>query len=154
MIKFILIVLTIIAALIVSVHASNLYIYKEKQSDAVETIERPAMIEDLIVVNTPLPNMRVGNPIQMQGEARGFWFFEASAPVTVVDWDGRIIGEGFVTTDGEWMTEEFVSFSGTISYDLPEDSYSTRGAIIFRKDNPSGLPENDKALEFPIEFIQ
>ena len=68
----------------------------------------------------------------------------------VVDWDGRIIGEGYVTAEGEWMTEDFVPFSGTIDYTLPVDSYSASGTIIFHKDNPSGLPEHDAAFEVPV----
>jgi len=152
--KFILIVLTLIAVLVVSFYAFNSYIYNEKQADPSEEVVaiEPAALEDLITVTSPLPNTTVGNPIEVKGMARGFWFFEASAPVVVVNWDGLIIGEGFITAEGEWMTEDFVPFSGTISYTLPADSYSTRGAIIMKKDNPSGLPENDRALEFPIEL--
>ncbi len=50
------------------------------------------------------------------------------------------------------MTEDFVPFTGTISYDLPADTPYLRGAIIFKKDNPSGLPEHDDAIEIPIQF--
>ncbi len=156
MIKFILITVTILAALLICFFTFNSYIYNEKQADTNEQAiaAEPAAISDLITVTSPLPGSTVGNPIQIQGTARGFWFFEASAPVTVVNWDGLIIGEGYITAEGDWMTEEFVPFSGIVSYTLPADSYSTRGAIIMKKDNPSGLPENDKALEFPIELIK
>ncbi|MCB9816744.1 Gmad2 immunoglobulin-like domain-containing protein [Candidatus Nomurabacteria bacterium] len=104
----------------------------------------------LIHVFTPQPQAAVSSPVSLSGEARGYWFFEASAPVVVVDWDGRIIGEGYVTAEGEWMTEDFVPFSGTIDYTLPVDSYSASGTIIFHKDNPSGLPEHDAAFEVPV----
>lgn len=104
----------------------------------------------LIRVNEPQPQQTVGNPITLSGEARGYWFFEASAPVLVTDWDGRIIGEGFITPTDDWMTEDFVPFSGTVSYELPVDAYSASGTIIFKKDNPSDLPAHDDAFEFPI----
>lgn len=104
----------------------------------------------LIVITSPTAGAEVGETITLSGEARGYWFFEATAPVRVVDWDGRIIGEGYITADGEWMTEDLVSFSGTISYSLPEDAYSTRGTVIFQKSNPSDLPENDAAVEVPV----
>lgn len=107
---------------------------------------------DLIRIDSPDPQEEVGSPIIVSGEARGYWFFEASFPITVVDWDGRIIGDGFATADGEWMTEEFVPFSGQINYVLPADTPYKRGAIIFRKDNPSGLLEHDDALEIPVVF--
>lgn len=152
--KFILIVLTILAALLICFFSFNAYIYNEKQADTNDqaVAAEPAAIFDLITVTSPLPESKVGNPIEIKGTARGFWFFEASAPVVVVNWDGLIIGEGYITAQGDWMTEDFVPFSGTISYTLPADSYSTRGSLIIKKDNPSGLPENDKALEYPVEL--
>lgn len=118
------------------------------------TLEPPASDDasqsELITVYTPAANETVGNPIALTGEARGYWFFEATAPVVVTNWDGLIIGESYVTAEGEWMTEDFVPFSGTIEYDLPADSYSTRGTVILMRSNPSGLPENDAAVEIPV----
>jgi hypothetical protein len=108
--------------------------------------------ENLIRVFTPLVSSEVTSPIIVTGEARGTWFFEASFPISVVNWDGLIIGEGYATAQGEWMTEEFVPFVGVITYNLPVDSYSRNGTIIFRKDNPSGLPEHDDALEIPVRL--
>ncbi len=69
-----------------------------------------------------------------------------------MDWDGRIIGSGHATADGEWMTTEFVPFTGTVTYTLPLEETNTRGTIILRKDNPSGLPEHDNALEIPVKL--
>lgn len=105
---------------------------------------------DLIVLNTPAPNESVESPLTIKGQARGFWFFEGDFPVVVTDWDGRIIGEGFVTAEGDWMTEEFVPFSGVIEFEIPE--HENNGTLILRKDNASGLPEHDDALEIPILF--
>jgi hypothetical protein len=97
----------------------------------------------------------VSSPLVITGEARGYWFFEASFPVTIVDWDGKIIAEHFATAEGEWMTEEFVPFTATIVFETPEQvTPVNRGAIILRRDNPSDLPENDAALEIPIVFGQ
>jgi hypothetical protein len=121
----------------------------EIPSDVNDAIEAKA---DLVRVTSPTPNGAVSSPLTITGEARGQWFFEASCPISVVDWDGRIIGEGIATADGEWMTTEFVPFTAQISFDLPSDTPYERGAIILKKDNPSGLPENDDALEIPIIF--
>lgn len=107
---------------------------------------------DLIRVASPTINSIVGNPIIVTGKARGYWFFEGSFPLIVVDWDGLIIGSGYATTDGEWMTEDFVPFSGNVAYELPVDTPYKRGSIILRKDNPSGLPEYDDAIEIPVIF--
>jgi len=105
---------------------------------------------NLIRVSEPTEGSTVGSPFLVSGEARGYWFFEASFPITVVNWDGLIIGQGYATADGDWMTEEFVPFSGTIEYNLPPDTPYKHGSIIFHKDNPSGLPEHDDAMEMPV----
>ncbi len=120
------------------------------QKEDSETSEEPGISNDLIVVTSPRVGEQVANPIELKGMARGYWFFEASAPVVVTNWDGLIIGEGIITADGEWMTEDFVPFTGTLSYELPANSYSATGTLIFKKDNPSGLPENDEAYEMSI----
>lgn len=143
----------------------NNYIYNEKQNnsqteDSKENNKKiPQDIQDhinsksnLIKVNYPKPFDEISSPVEVSGMARGNWFFEASFPITIVDWDGKIIGEGYATAEGDWMTTEFVPFSGTVNFDLENDAVYKRGAIIFRKDNPSDIREFDDALEIPINF--
>jgi hypothetical protein len=111
---------------------------------------------DLIKVTSPAAMGVVTSPLSLKGQARGNWYFEASAPVSLVNWDGLIIAEGIITADGEWMTTEFVPFTGSLEFTSPykagDPDFMKRGAIIFKKDNPSGLPENDDALEIPVLF--
>ncbi len=143
-----------------SVGKSMYILYNSESNDFGEVVQNfegesnlPANDKaNVINVTSPQPSATVTNPITVSGQARGMWYFEASFPLVVTDWDGRIIGEGFATADGDWMTEDFVPFTGTINYDLPEDTPYKRGTLIFKKDNPSGLPENDDALEIPILF--
>lgn len=111
--------------------------------------------DDLIRLGSPRPNATVASPLAVRGAARGGWFFEASFPIVVVNWDGKIIGEGYATAEGEWTTPEFVPFSGTIKFDTQAISgggYSNRGTLILKKANASGLPEHDDALEIPVVF--
>jgi hypothetical protein len=111
---------------------------------------------DLIKLVTPVPNGVVNSPLLVSGEARGYWFFEASFPVTLTNWDGLIIAEGIATAEGEWMTEEFVPFTANLDFVNPykegDPDFMKRGLLILQKDNPSGLPENDNALEIPVRF--
>ncbi len=86
----------------------------------------------------------------MPGQARGTWFFEASFPVVLVDWDGKIIAQTIATAKSDWMTEEFVPFEATLTFTADEETYSNKGSLILQKDNPSGLPEHDDALEIPV----
>jgi hypothetical protein len=88
--------------------------------------------------------------LKVSGEARGFWFFEASFPVSLVDEKGKSLGEKFATADGDWMTEKYVPFSGEINFTVATD---TLGFVVFRKDNPSGDPERDAEVRVPVVFI-
>jgi len=47
------------------------------------------------------------------------------------------------------MTTEFVPFKATLDFN---PGTLTEGVLIFHKDNPSGLPENDDQFEIPIRF--
>lgn len=105
---------------------------------------------DLILLESPEPLAVVESPLEVTGRARGGWYFEASFPVVLVNWDGLIIAEGYATAEGEWMTEEFVPFRGTLEFETPD--YGERGALILQKHNASGLSEHDDALEVPIRF--
>ncbi|MFZ3011843.1 MAG: Gmad2 immunoglobulin-like domain-containing protein [Minisyncoccia bacterium] len=111
--------------------------------------------KDLIRLETPIPNGTITSPLLIKGKARGNWFFEASFPIFLTNWDGLIIAEGYATAEGEWMTTEFVPFTATISFiNPPHPTDRNNGSLILKKDNPSGLPEHDDALEIPIFFGQ
>lgn len=105
---------------------------------------------ELIVVSSPIKDSKISSPLSVAGRARGSWFFEGSFPIILTDWDGKIIAEGHATAQGDWMTNEFVKFIGNIQFDKPE--YGERGTLIFKKDNASGLPENDDAYEITVYF--
>lgn len=111
---------------------------------------------DLIRVELPFPDAVVGKEFSAIGQARGYWFFEASFPVQVIDKDGNILaiaiaqaGPDPITGEINWMTEDFVPFKADIK--VPE-SYIGPATIIFNKDNPSGLPENEASISFPINI--
>lgn len=105
---------------------------------------------ELIKLFSPRPNEIIKSPLVIRGEARGTWFFEASFPIFVTNWDGLIIGQGIAEAKSDWMTEDFVPFEATITFTNP--TYGERGTLILKKDNPSGIPEKDDALEIPIKY--
>ena len=86
--------------------------------------------------------------------ARGTWYFEASFPVVLPDWDGKIIAEGIAHAQSDWMTTNYVPFTATLDFTVQDttDPALMRGSLILQKDNPSGLPEHDDALEIPVVF--
>lgn len=121
--------------------------------DVSESIDSKA---DEIVLDNPPAGSYITSPLRITGEARGMWFFEADFTVLLVDWDGRIVAEHYVTADDDWMSEDFVPFSGELEFTSPyqpgDPDFMKRGTLILQKANPSGLPENDDALEIPVYF--
>jgi hypothetical protein len=107
---------------------------------------------NLIRIEYPRPNQSITSPVVIKGQARGNWFFEASFPVVLKDWSGKVIAQGVAQAKSDWMTTEFVPFEATLNFNLDKTSYGKSGLLILMKDNPSGLPENDDALEVPITF--
>ncbi|MFA6554749.1 MAG: Gmad2 immunoglobulin-like domain-containing protein [Candidatus Paceibacterota bacterium] len=124
---------------------------KHFTEDIGNTLEK----ENFIRLSNPLPNAVISSPLNITGSARGNWYFEASFPIFLTDWDGKIIARGIATADGDWMTSDFVPFKAVLTFDtsLISGQYSDRGSLILKKDNPSGLPANDDALEIPVKFI-
>ncbi|MFC1733314.1 Gmad2 immunoglobulin-like domain-containing protein [candidate division KSB1 bacterium] len=116
----------------------------------VEFIGNELEKNDMIHISFPRPNGEISSPLTIVGEARGYWFFEGDFPIVLTDSAGDIIAEHYATAQGEWMTEDFVSFTSTIEFEMP--AYGGRGALILKKDNPSGLSENDDSLEIPVLF--
>jgi hypothetical protein len=105
--------------------------------------------EDLIVVASPNAGEEIASPLFISGKARGYWFFEASFPIELVDENNNLISQTVAQAEGEWMTEDFVPFTATLNFSNPN---TAQGFLIFKKDNPSGLPEYDDELKVPVVF--
>ena len=104
----------------------------------------------ILRVLSPLPDSVISSPLTITGEAPGTWYFEGSFPVDLVDGDDLVIAEGIATAQDDWMTESFVPFTATLTF--TKSSNGGSGTLILHRDNPSGLSENDDAIEIPILF--
>ena len=89
----------------------------------------------------------VTSPLTIFGQARGTWFFEASFPIAIVDQNGAVLAITIAEAQDDWMTENFVPFKATVFFTV---TTTQPGEIIFRKDNPSGLPEHDQEWRLPV----
>lgn len=118
--------------------------------NAIDINITPSDKSNLIVVASPIKDSEVSSPLTIAGRARGQWFFEGSFPIILVDSYRNIIAEGHATAQGEWTTSDFVKFVGDVEF----SNYikGSRGILILKRDNPSGLPENDDYIEIPIIF--
>lgn len=105
---------------------------------------------ELVRVSEPMAGSLVSSPLTVRGQARGNWFFEASFPVRLVDATGVEVAKAIATAQGEWMTEQFVPFTATLTFSAKPSTDT--GTLILEKDNPSGLPENADQLIIPVKF--
>jgi len=104
---------------------------------------------DLIRIDNPRPNQTIQSSVLIEGEARGYWFFEADFPAKLFDDNGFLLGITPVRALGDWMTEDFVDFTATLSFAVPS---TPKGRLVLEKDNPSGLPEHADELIIPVYF--
>lgn len=112
-----------------------------------EDIGNQLEMEDFIKVWSPLPNQAITYNFTIEGKAVGNWFFEATFPIKLVV-DGQTIATINAEAKSDWMTTDFVDFSATLFY--PTSTEDRKADLILQRDNPSGLPENDKSLRIPV----
>jgi len=106
---------------------------------------------NLIKSSNPRPNQTILSPLFIKGKARGSWFFEASFPIKLLDIDGKEIALTIAQAKSDWMTEDFVPFEAVLQFVTPDIK---EGTLVFKKDNPSGLAEQDDELVIPIKFSE
>lgn len=100
----------------------------------------------VITVITPSPGAVTGKEFEVRGSARG-WYFEGSFPVEILDQNGKVLTMTPAQAQSDWMTNDPVTFIAKIK--IP-NSYIGKATVILKKDNPSGLKENDASMSFPI----
>jgi hypothetical protein len=109
----------------------------------------PAAKAGLIELHHPFPGDLVQSPLDIQGMAKGPWYFEASFPVHLLNAAGDTIASTPAQAEGEWMTTNMVPFKATIEFTPPAGE---NGTLILSKSNASGLLEHDDELRVPIRF--
>jgi len=102
-----------------------------------------------ILISLPKRNAKIKSPLKIEGQARGFWFFEAQFNAKLFDENNNFLGGAILTTKDDWMTENFVSFEGELIFMSPS---AESGTLRFLSANPSGLPEHQKIFEVPVQF--
>lgn len=100
------------------------------------------------VIVSPVVGSHIKSPVTVQGKARGSWFSEGALPIEITDSHNIVIAMAPAQADSEWMTTDYVDFSVTIPFSTKQPF----GFIVIKKDNPSGLPENDAQFKIPVMF--
>jgi hypothetical protein len=144
--KNIIIGVIVFVLVVYAIFAFDIPYKNRKINDGPNTI----VTSDIIKIIEPKAGDTINSPAKFSGSARGNWFFEASFPIEILAIDGSVLGQGIAQAAGEWMTENFVDWSASVSFD-PKGN--TIGIVKFKRDNPSGMPENDMSVEVPVMFI-
>ncbi|MBI2054052.1 MAG: GerMN domain-containing protein [Candidatus Staskawiczbacteria bacterium] len=139
--KNISLILLVVLIALVAVYS---VLFALQESSPEEEVKEP---ESDVIVLFPKPGEAITSPLVVLGEAKGTWFFEATFPIKITDEAGNVLGVSYVEAVDDWMTENFVRFSGKISFLAKE---RTNGFLVLAKDNPSGLPEYDKEVKVPV----
>lgn len=109
----------------------------------------PFTKDDLIRVDARFASTTFTSPMTVTGTARGGWYFEASFPVELRDANNSLLASSVAQAQGDWMTTNYVPFTTTLTFGTPT---TATGTLILKKDNPSGMPQNDNQLVIPVQF--
>ncbi len=115
-----------------------------------QNIGNELALSDSIQITSPRPNQVVTKSFVIQGSARGFWFFEGQMNAELRDLQNNLLGKTTLTADANWMSEEFVPYSGLLEF--KNDVKAKNGLLIVQSSNPSGLLQNSKELIVPVVF--
>ncbi len=100
-----------------------------------------------VSVLSPQNNATVGKDFVVMGQAPGNWYFEASFPIEVQDANGIVLATVIAQAQSDWMTTDLVPFLADVAL---TGNYAGAAKLVLKRDNPSGLPENDDHLDVPI----
>jgi hypothetical protein len=115
-------------------------------TSTVSTTSDDTPLSASVLVTSPHEHTVVGSDFTISGKAPGPWFFEATFPVKILDSESNSIATSHATASGDWQTTGLVDFTVPVHI----NGYHGQATIVLMRDNPSGLPENDDALEVPI----
>jgi hypothetical protein len=137
---------------------------KEDQTLSEEELEKDLELKDslegekddkektprLVQLISPQEDEVMRSPYQVSGFVSGTWYFEASFPVILRASDGTILAETYAEAQSDWMTEDLVPFISELVFDSGD---YVEGELVIIKDNPSGLPEYDAQVVYPVRFV-
>jgi len=106
-------------------------------------------MSDQIKITSPTIDQVISSPLTITGQALGKWFFEGQFMVYVFDGNKKRLADTQTNAKGDWMSPEFIPFTATIKFDKPA---TPNGFLVFERNNPSNLPQNNAQFVMPIKF--
>ena len=108
--------------------------------------KRQIDIDRMLTVTSPQQGAFVAHTFQLEGKARGSWYFEGTFPLVIENESGVVLETIPIRAQGDWQTPDLVPFSETIQ--LPY--YSGNANLILKKANLSSGSSEDASLTIPI----
>lgn len=128
---------------------AGFFVFTSEKSIELIPSSSPDVHKESIRIDKPKLDQLIQSPVEVSGEARGYWFFEASFPIRLYDANNVELSVAVAQAEGEWMTEGFVPFKAKLEFKKPT---TETGILVLEKDNPSGLPENADELRISVRF--
>ena len=112
--------------------------------------QSPTPNSEMPLVSSPSANTKIVSPLKVTGKVPAGWMNEGVFPIKLMDSKNKILAQGVAKEKvaGSWQSGKAVEFVTTLIFKTATGS----GTLVLQNDNPSGLPENDKIFEFPINF--
>lgn len=112
--------------------------------------QQPATQEKFpLTIASPDFTKTLKSPVTLHGKVSGLYFFEGTFPVVLKDPSGKTLAQTVARADDDWMTDKDVNFTAQLIFKV---SAPTAATLVFEKDNPSGLPENDYSRSFDVHL--
>ena len=143
-VALLLVVIVVLTYFLITLPAPALNSQATSTTTGTETIATST--NTVVVIDAPKSGALVSKTFSVTGSAPGTWYFEASFPIEVRDPSGLMAGTGHATALSDWMTTAQVPFKA----DITVTGYSGPAVLVLKKDNPSGLPQNDGSMTLPI----
>lgn len=107
-----------------------------------------AQLSGMVVLNNFQDGDTITNPFKISGTIDRSWTFEGVFSIEILDSDKKSLTIVPVNVVPAGDTAKADSFSVSIPFVTTAKS----GYLVIHADNPSGLPANDKSVEYTVSF--
>ena len=99
-------------------------------------------------ITLPVAGSIIRSPLKIEGKVPPGWMFEGVFPIKLIDSNGNTIAQGLgkEVIPGSWQKDSNVDFTATLTF----INFPAKGFLVLDKDNPSGLPQNNRSFSIPV----